>query len=189
MAAHRAATWGSFTLGVVATTPLDLANAYATVAAGGIYCKPLPVLSINDRDGPRSRWRARSAIGWSARTSRRPPSTRPGARSASSPTTTSATAVPRRWCRRILGTRPMGGKTGSSEQNATETFVGFTPQIAAGAIAADPADPTDLVGPHVEHNVTVAVAKTLASALKGLPYVTFPDARAARSRSAAASRP
>ena len=43
--------WGSFTLGVAATTPLDLANAYATVAAEGTYCAPLPVVSMTDADG------------------------------------------------------------------------------------------------------------------------------------------
>ena len=46
----------------------------------------------------------------------------------------------------ILGNRPAGGKTGSSEQNATETFVGFTPQIAAAGIAANPDNPRDYVG-------------------------------------------
>jgi hypothetical protein len=43
--------WGSFTLGVADTTPLDLASAYATVAARGTYCEPLPVLSITDPAG------------------------------------------------------------------------------------------------------------------------------------------
>ena len=40
--------WGAFTLGVADTTPLEMANAYATVAADGRYCEPLPVLSITD---------------------------------------------------------------------------------------------------------------------------------------------
>ncbi len=48
---HNAASWGAFTLGVADTTPLDLANAYATVAAGGLYCAPLPVNSIVDSTG------------------------------------------------------------------------------------------------------------------------------------------
>ncbi|MGH2603346.1 MAG: transglycosylase domain-containing protein, partial [Dehalococcoidia bacterium] len=41
--------WGPFTLGVAETTPLEMANAYATVAAEGKYCEPLPVNSIEDR--------------------------------------------------------------------------------------------------------------------------------------------
>ncbi|HKT01938.1 MAG TPA: transglycosylase domain-containing protein, partial [Rugosimonospora sp.] len=53
MASTRAGDWGSFTLGVAQTSPLDLANAYATVAADGVYCAPLPVLSITTPDGRR----------------------------------------------------------------------------------------------------------------------------------------
>ena len=43
--------WGAFTLGVSATTPLELANAYATLAADGKYCEPNPVQEIRDQDG------------------------------------------------------------------------------------------------------------------------------------------
>src|SRR5256714_15435404 len=43
--------WGAFTLGVSATTPLDMANAYATLAADGRYCEPLPVVEIRDFGG------------------------------------------------------------------------------------------------------------------------------------------
>jgi membrane peptidoglycan carboxypeptidase len=42
---------GSFTLGTVATSPLDLATAYATIAAQGTRCDPTPVTSILDRNG------------------------------------------------------------------------------------------------------------------------------------------
>ena len=43
--------YGMFTLGVDSTTPLDMANAYATVASGGIKCDPMPVLEIHRSDG------------------------------------------------------------------------------------------------------------------------------------------
>ena len=43
--------WGAYTLGVSATTPLELANAYATLAADGKYCAPNPVQEITDQDG------------------------------------------------------------------------------------------------------------------------------------------
>lgn len=43
--------WGAFTLGVSATTPLDVAGAFATVSAEGMYCKPLPVEEIRTADG------------------------------------------------------------------------------------------------------------------------------------------
>ena len=44
-------SWGSFTLGVSASTPLEMANAYATLAADGLYCQPIPVEKITGPDG------------------------------------------------------------------------------------------------------------------------------------------
>jgi membrane peptidoglycan carboxypeptidase len=49
--ATRAATWGSFTLGVSSTTPLDLAGAFAAIAAEGRYCEPIPVEAIRTPSG------------------------------------------------------------------------------------------------------------------------------------------
>jgi membrane peptidoglycan carboxypeptidase len=46
-----AADWGAFTLGVSSTTPLDLANAYATLAGDGMFCEPTPVQEIKTQDG------------------------------------------------------------------------------------------------------------------------------------------
>ena len=43
--------YGTFTLGFDATTPLDMAEAYATVAAGGKHCEPLPVMQVIGADG------------------------------------------------------------------------------------------------------------------------------------------
>jgi membrane peptidoglycan carboxypeptidase len=43
--------YGTFTLGFDATTPLEMAEAYATVAAGGKHCEPLPVLQVVNADG------------------------------------------------------------------------------------------------------------------------------------------
>ena len=41
----------AFTLGSVNVSPLGMANAYATVAASGIYCNPTALLRITDDDG------------------------------------------------------------------------------------------------------------------------------------------
>ncbi len=41
----------SFTLGSVNVSPMSMADAYATVAAGGIYCKPLAISQILDSGG------------------------------------------------------------------------------------------------------------------------------------------
>jgi membrane peptidoglycan carboxypeptidase len=42
---------GPFTLGVTSVSPLTMAAAYATPAAGGMYCQPQPVAAIVDSDG------------------------------------------------------------------------------------------------------------------------------------------
>jgi membrane peptidoglycan carboxypeptidase len=42
---------GPFTLGVTSVSPLEMAGAYATAAAGGMYCEPQPVDAIVDMEG------------------------------------------------------------------------------------------------------------------------------------------
>jgi membrane peptidoglycan carboxypeptidase len=168
-----AAGWGSFTLGVADTTPLDLANAYATLAADGRYCQPLPVRSIVDSGG-----RAVAAAEPACRQAISPDVARAATDAARCPVGQQSTyqrcdggtaaAVSG-----ILDGRPVAGKTGSAESNATETFVGFTPQLAAAAIAANPDNPRDHVGAAVSAEVNAAVARTLAAALRGEPYQDF----------------
>jgi membrane peptidoglycan carboxypeptidase len=41
----------SFTLGAVNVSPMSMANAYATVASGGMYCKPVVLSKIVNDDG------------------------------------------------------------------------------------------------------------------------------------------
>jgi membrane peptidoglycan carboxypeptidase len=41
----------AFTLGVVNVSPMSMAAAYATVASGGIYCKPVAISKVIDADG------------------------------------------------------------------------------------------------------------------------------------------
>ncbi|WP_199514666.1 transglycosylase domain-containing protein [Nucisporomicrobium flavum] len=51
LATRYAHDWGSFTLGVADSTPLDMANAYATLAGDGMYCQPTPVQQITAASG------------------------------------------------------------------------------------------------------------------------------------------
>ena len=67
----------------------------------------------------------------------------------------------------------MAGKTGSSERNETETFVAFTPQLAAAAMAANPDDPRDAVGQAVQAQMVNAVGEVLAFALRDQPVRDF----------------
>jgi membrane peptidoglycan carboxypeptidase len=171
--AKNADSWGAFTLGVIDTTPLDLANAYATVAAKGQYCSPLPVMSITDFSGkslaaanPTCKQVVDPNIAAAAMDAARCPI---GEQSAYGQCD-GGTAL---MVSGILGGRPAGGKTGSAENNATETFVGITAQVAAAGIACDPDNPHDAVGGYISASVDIAVAKTMAVALKGLPYIGF----------------
>ena len=73
----------------------------------------------------------------------------------------------------MLDGRPVAGKTGSAEGNATESFVGFTPQVAAAGIAANPTHPSDGVGAAVQVDVIKAVASVLDKAVTGQPERGF----------------
>ncbi|MFI5929683.1 transglycosylase domain-containing protein [Micromonospora sp. NPDC051543] len=172
-AKNNAANWGSFTLGVAATTPLDLANAYATVAAEGTYCTPVPVVSVTDAKGtkvpvgePSCKKVLDPDVARAATDAARCPVGQQSPYGQCNGGT--ATGV-----NDILDGRPAAGKTGSSEENATETFVGFTPQVAVAGIAANPDDPTDSVGSAVQSKVIDAVARVIATAVKGQPEKAF----------------
>jgi membrane peptidoglycan carboxypeptidase len=172
--AANSSLWGPFTLGVSETTPLDLANAYATVAANGTYCAPLPVTSITDPAGhtvaaanPTCHSAISPDVAAAAADAARCPVNEQSAYGKCDGGT--APEVPS-----ILGGRPVAGKTGSAENNATETLVAFTPQIAVAGIAANPDNPQDYVGAGVAPAVNTAVARTVAAAVAGQPYQNFP---------------
>jgi membrane peptidoglycan carboxypeptidase len=172
--AGSADAWGAFTLGVTDTTPLDLANAYATVAAGGVYCAPLPVTSITAPGGRRvpaadpscHREVSADVAAAAADAARCPVGQQSAYGKCDGGTAPEVSAV--------LGGRPVAGKTGSSDNSATETFVGFTPQLAVAGMATNPDNPQDRVGAGVGTLVNRAVAGTLATALDGQPYLNFP---------------
>ncbi|WP_455565589.1 penicillin-binding transpeptidase domain-containing protein [Micromonospora purpureochromogenes] len=171
-AANDAANWGAFTLGVAATTPLDLANAYATVAAEGTYCAPTPVVSVTAPDGtkvpvgqPSCKRVLEADVARAATDAARCPVGQQSAYGQCNGGTASGVD-------RIVG-RPVAGKTGSSEKNATETFVGFTPQVAVAGIAANPDDPSDAVGAAVQSKVIDAVARIIRAAVDGQPVRDF----------------
>jgi membrane peptidoglycan carboxypeptidase len=71
------------------------------------------------------------------------------------------------------GGRQVAGKTGSTENNTTESFVGFTTRLTAAGTAADPTDPTDHVGSAVEADVVDAVGHTLRYAAGSAAYPDF----------------
>ncbi|MEV0430827.1 transglycosylase domain-containing protein [Micromonospora sp. NPDC050495] len=172
LARDGAKNWGAFTLGVAATTPLDLANAYATVAAEGTWCRPTPIASITDSSGrtvaaggPDCRQVIDTDVARAAADAARCPVGGQSMYRGCDGGTAEELAPGLR--------RPVAGKTGSSEQNATETVVAFTPQLAVATIAANPDDTRDAVGGGVQVRQIEAVGRLLGYALRDQPALDF----------------
>src|SRR5256886_4770122 len=174
----KARTWGAFTLGVADTTPLEMAVAYATIAADGQRCEALPVRSIVPSSGqpvvfggkpvaaPRcpqavSRDVARAAVD-AARCV-----TGYGAASGTcGGWSTAPAAYPN------VG-RPFAGKTGTTDDARAAWFIGFTPQLAGAAFIADPDNPFDIAGEWQYHKPMTAVSLTIRDAMRGQPVRGF----------------
>ena len=121
----------SFTLGTMEVTPLAVANAYATFAAHGIYCKPIVIEEVLDREG----------------TSLPVPSadcTRVLKRDVADNVTVLLNKVVngsisgRTGADMALDARQVAGKTGTTNESAAVWFAGYTPQLAAAVWVGDP---------------------------------------------------
>ena len=164
--------WGAFTLGVADATPLEMANAYATVAAEGTYCEPLPVLEIRDFNGnkldagnPRCRQAVDPDVARAALDAARCPvgdqsqygechgSTAGGAKQA-------------------VGSKyPIAGKTGTTDHNRTAALIVMTKQLAVAGLIGDPDDKVGRTFGHDE--VNTAVQKTMHDFMVGKPVLGF----------------
>lgn len=121
----------SFTLGTMEIAPLSLANAYATFAAHGRYCEPVPILEIRNRDGARlpvPNGNCRQVL----------------EREVADGVTVMLNGVVdgnisgRTGAAMNLGDRPVAGKTGTTNESAAVWFAGFTPQVASAVWVGDP---------------------------------------------------
>ncbi|MBX6356053.1 MAG: penicillin-binding protein [Micromonosporaceae bacterium] len=172
--------WGAFTLGVSQTTPLDLANAYATIAADGKYCSPTPVREILDTftnqkldvANPSCHQAIDKDVARAAVDAARCPV---GDQSAFGKCNGGTAA-------NVHGIvkKPVFGKSGTTDSNRTAAFVAGTKQVVVGGILADPdwAQTTQLrqnVGGRDIHGQVVnkAVYETLADAVRDLPAEEF----------------
>jgi len=153
---ERARGWGSFTLGVADTTPLEMANAYAVAAADGVYCEPIPVLAINHPDGTPVTYTDKDGTIRNAADPRchqevSPQTARTTTDAARCVTGYGAAGSPCGGWSTAPGVygqvgRPVAGKTGTTDDNRTAWFVGFTPQLAVASFMADPDYPFNNVG-------------------------------------------
>jgi membrane peptidoglycan carboxypeptidase len=174
----RANTWGAFTLGVADTTPMEMANAYATVAADGRYCQPLPVTSVKTADGaqvthegrpvaaPRCRQAVSVAAARAATDAARCVTGYGSARGSCGGWSTAPG---------VHGTvgRPVAGKTGTTDDTRAAWFVGFTPELAAASFVADPDNPFNPVGDWNSWKPIQSVSQTLRDGLRGQPVRRF----------------
>jgi membrane peptidoglycan carboxypeptidase len=156
-----------------------MANAYATLAADGKYCDPLPVLEIRDFSGqsldaanPRCHQAVEPRIARAAIDVMRCPV---GDQSAFR-MCDGATAAN---VRDIVG-KPVAGKTGTTDGDQTAALIATTRQLCIGGVLADPdwAFTNQLrhsLGGRDIHadGVNPAVYRTLHDAMVGKPAIGF----------------
>ncbi|MFF3671722.1 transglycosylase domain-containing protein [Microtetraspora malaysiensis] len=116
----------TFTLGINEMDPVTVATAYAAIGARGKYCAPMAISQITDRNGKVTDYQ-------------------PQCREALDPEVADATAdilsgVFTKGTMRGVGGigRPAAGKTGTTDDQATAWFAGFTPDLAGAVSIGDP---------------------------------------------------
>ena len=160
---------GSFTLGVRNVSVLEMANAYATIAARGVSCQAHIVASVTTPD---------------AVTATNVPACHQAVSSAVSDTVTSVlSGVVRNGTGRpaALGGRPVAGKTGTAENVSASWFDGFTPQYAQAVWNGDPVSPNrvlkNVLGLDAVYGATLPAQvfkETMSAAHQGLPVRRLP---------------
>ena len=117
----------SFTLGDAALSPLEEANVMATLASGGVWCPPTPVLSITDRYGKPVQFTQQACQQVVPQALAN--SLLNGLSHDTSPIGTSfAPAQAANW------NHPISGKTGTTQENKSLAFVGYSDGYAASSI-------------------------------------------------------
>jgi membrane peptidoglycan carboxypeptidase len=119
----------AITLGSDSVSPLTLASAYATIASGGTYCEPTPVLTITTSDKktlPLSKSRCRKAVD---------PEVANGVTQILKTVLTKGTGA---GVGGLAGGRPVAGKTGTSDGSNETWFAGYTPQLATAVWVGTP---------------------------------------------------
>ena len=165
---------GSFTLGAEATSPLALATAYATLAASGTHCAPVPVTEILDRYGaPLARDDGTPVPTGAACT---PEVVRPDVATTLNQILVGDTALPiGTGTRAAIPGHEIAGKTGTSQERYSVAFVGYTPQYAASVMVLNPKRNEDLGGYGGRLAAPIWRAAMLP-VLSAQPAVPFPPA-------------
>jgi membrane peptidoglycan carboxypeptidase len=163
--------WGAFTLGVSATTPLQLANAYATLAADGMFCEPTPIVEVKDNSGkkvegldPKCKQNIDPEVARAAVDMARCPVGDNSARGKCGGATAGYS--------KNFVKRPIAGKTGTTDSEKSATFTVMTKQLSVAAFLTDPDWPE--TNKNMKHpQVNYAALATLRDGLNGQPVVQF----------------
>jgi len=117
----------SFTLGVVDVSPLDMAAAYATAAGGGEYCVPQPVNKILDRNGEvLKEYKPECKRVMSKDDAAQINDILKGLQQPGGFGYANGTALP----------IPSAAKTGTTNDNMSVWYVGYTPELSTAAMLA-----------------------------------------------------
>jgi membrane peptidoglycan carboxypeptidase len=118
----------TFTLGPSPTSTLELANVAATLMSGGTWCPPTPIVSITDRNGQPVDLKGKEQPCDQAVDEPLANTLVTGMSKDDTMGTSHAAAASAGW------TRPMLGKTGTTQDYKSAGFVGAIPQYAAAVL-------------------------------------------------------
>lgn len=166
----------SVTLGAGDTTPMTLASAYATIAADGVYCTPVPVVSVK---GPDKKVYKVATAGC------KPVIDKDVARGVAellkAPLSPGGTAAGNT----LDGGRPAAGKTGTTDSHVETWFAGFTPQLATAVWVGTPYDNKSMANRVIGgrsygqiFGATLAAPlwrQIMSFASQGMPFEQFPQ--------------
>jgi membrane peptidoglycan carboxypeptidase len=137
---------GSFTLGAEATSPLDLANAYATLGAQGTRCTPVPIVQVLDRDG-QPLTRDGQPVVPAPGSNCTPGSIPPNVANTLATILVGDTARPEgTGTRAAIPGHQIAGKTGTAQDRDSVAFVGVMPEYAASVMVFNPKEKQDVGG-------------------------------------------
>ena len=125
---------GSLTIGSKPVSPLDMANSYATLAAHGLRCTPRGLIDIHDSRGGEVVAPQPSNCEQTVS-----PEVADSVTNVLAKVITNGTGYPNAY---RIG-RPAAGKTGTTDNFTSAWFVGYTPQLSAAVVVADPVAPVD----------------------------------------------
>ncbi|MCD0447166.1 transglycosylase domain-containing protein [Glycomyces sp. A-F 0318] len=170
---ERRAGWGPFTLGVSDVQPVEMTNVFNTLAAEGEYCEPIPAMRIIDPHGqeldaaaPRCHQELDEDVARAATDAGRCVTwtQRKGVKCGEWGTSPNVAE---------LAGRPIAGKSGTTDDDRTSWFLGYTPQLSIGAFMADPDYIFNSVGKSNTTASKTTVGTIFKEALEGVPIEDF----------------